>query len=443
VSEPFVNRTNEEATHGEVVPGTTPPITVRPAAQPESQGRKLARVLALVGALGIAAMGLLAGAAGIVVGLLGAESDRLTMVTAGASFVALCVGLGLAVAWQAGRAISGQRSGPFLPRRIGTWVLLFVAAVILGQLVLSLDLAPPLIFPVFHIVAAASPPLILLALVGRYVGGVARWRDVVLEIGSGAFLSTFLAFTLEFVAMLSALVLGLAVVAVQPGGVELLQSLASRFQDPAWLQNPINLAPLIESPVVVAALFLLFAGVVPLIEEAVKTLGVGLLAYRHPTLPQAVLWGLACGAGFALAEGLFNSISGLDLWAGIVLLRVGASLLHVFSGGLMGLAWYYLLAERRQGRTLGLYGASVGVHGLWNALAAAMSLVSLPGTGQAGAGPVQTIAGFGTFAILALLLLLALGVMVGLVGLARFARRHGSAAQARTLPATATAGGQG
>jgi hypothetical protein len=42
-----------------------------------------------------------------------------------------------------------------------------------------------------------------------------------------------------------------------------------------------------------------------------------------------------------------------------------------------------------------------------------------------------------------LLLLLALGVMVGLVGLARFARRHGSAAQARTLPATATAGGQG
>jgi hypothetical protein len=153
--------------------------------------------------------------------------------------------------------------------------------------------------------------------------------------------------------------------------------------------------------------------------------GVGLLAYRRPTMPEAVVWGLASGAGFALAEALFNSISGLDSWAGVAMLRVGASLLHCFTGGLMGLAWYYLLAERRWGYTLGLYATSVSIHGLWNALAAGMALVSLLAAGQETTSPAQGVAGLGTLAILALIVLLTLGIIAGLAALVRHARRHG------------------
>jgi hypothetical protein len=385
----------------------------------------LARVLVLVGGLGIAAIGLLVGGLGLLSVLIDPSGQALAMATASVSFLALAVGLGLSLAWQAGQAIAGRQSGRFRPRRIWIWLLLFVAALVLGQLALSSDLAVLLTFPFFHVMAASLPPLVILALMGRGLGGAARWRDVVLETGSGAFLSTFLAFSLEFAAILGIMAAGLAIVAMRPGGVTLLQTLASRLQDPGWLQNPSRLASFVESPIILAAVLLFLAGIIPTIEETVKTLGVGLLAYRHPSMPEAVVWGLAGGAGFALAEGLFNSISGLDAWAGVVMLRVGASMLHCFTGGLMGLGWYYLLAERRWWRTLGLYTASVALHGLWNALAAGMTLISLRAAGEGLPVAPRAVTGLGSFAILALLLLLTLGVVFGLVALARHARRHG------------------
>jgi hypothetical protein len=414
---------------GDARPEAAPPTGVRRSERQESQWHKPVRILTLLAALSIAAMGLLLGGAGALIGLLSPAGSPLEMITISVSFLALSVGLGLALAWQAWQALARHGSGPFRPRRILPWALLFVVAVLLGQSVLSLDLLPELTFPPFHVAATILPPLVILAFMGRSLNGAARWRDVVLELASGAFLSTLLAFTLEFVAILGALVIGLSAVMARPGGVDLLQSLAEHLQDPAWLQTPANAAPLFNSPLLLAAMFLLFAGAIPLIEEAVKTLGVGLLAYRRPSLPQAVLWGLACGAGFALAEALFNSTSGMDVWAGVVLLRVGASLLHCFTGGLMGLAWYYLLSERRWRRTFGLYAASVGVHGLWNALAAGMVLVPLPTTGQELAAAAQGWAGLGNLVILAMLLLLALGVGVGLVVLARYARRHAPASK--------------
>jgi hypothetical protein len=398
------------------------------------QGGKLVRILVLIGALAIAAVGLLASGAGILISLLDSAGNTLEMATASASFLALTVGLGLAVAWQAGQAIAGRPSGRFRPRRIGAGVLLFVAALILGQLVRSLDLVQPLIFPLFHIAAATLPPLIILAAVGRGLQGAGRWRDVVLETGSGAMLSTLLAFSLEFAVIVGGLAIGLVFVAMQPGGVELLQTVANRFQDPATLQDAANLTPLVRSPLVVAAILIFVSGIIPLIEEAVKTIGVGLLAYRRPTLPEAVVWGVASGAGFALAEGMFNSIGGLEAWAGVALLRVGASLLHCFTGGLMGVAWYYLVVERRPARTLGLFAGSVAIHSLWNALVTGISLLSLLAVGGEITSTAQGAAGLGSLTLLALLCLLALSTILGLVVLARYTRRHSPVPHTAAVP---------
>jgi RsiW-degrading membrane proteinase PrsW (M82 family) len=167
------------------------------------------------------------------------------------------------------------------------------------------------------------------------------------------------------------------------------------------------------------------AGIVPVIEEGVKAIGVGLMAYRRPSLAQAYLWGVAGGAGFALAEGLFNSAGGLDVWAVVALLRVGATLLHSVTGGLMGIAWYSVLAGRRWLRGLGLYAASVVVHALWNTLAAGMTLVSLATMSGEMTDANQGLVGMGIFGLLALLLLLALVVTLGLVGLTRYVKSRG------------------
>jgi len=398
--------------------------------KPQRAGRPMldvARVLVLVGALSIVAVGFLAGSMGILTSALGPADARLTMITLSVSFMALTTGLGSALAWQAIQAMQGRSSGPFRARRAWVLGLFFLLAVFTGNMLLQLDLLPALTFPPMHVLAGILPPLTIVALVGHTLGGISRWRDVVLQISSGAFLSTFLAFFLESTILLSLLISILVIVALQPGGLEGIQRLVDQLQDPSWQQSPVDAGDLFKSPIFVALIFLAFAGIVPLIEEAVKTIGLGLMAYRRPGLAEAMLWGVAGGAGFGLAEGLFNSAGGLDAWAPIVLLRVGASLLHCFTGALMGLAWYAALARRRWIWALGLYAASVGVHGLWNALTATMALLSLGATGSQATGLEQIRANVGAITAGGLLVLLALLVGLGLVGLVRYVRQRDTA----------------
>jgi RsiW-degrading membrane proteinase PrsW (M82 family) len=248
---------------------------------------------------------------------------------------------------------------------------------------------------------------------------------MVLQFSSGAFLSTALAFTLELVLIVVLLIAALVIVLASPGALEQIQTLSQRMQDPAWLQNPTELISLARHPAVIILALLVFAVAVPLIEEAVKAIGVGLMGYRHPSLPQAVLWGLAGGAGFAFAEGLLNSISGLDFWPLSVSVRTGATLLHCFTGALMGLAWYNILAQRRWGRGLALYGASVAAHGLWNALAGGMALLSLNELAGASSSADEAWIGPMTNLLMALLLCLAGAVAIGLAGLTRYSRNEG------------------
>lgn len=382
------------------------------------------RVLALVGSLCIAALGLMGGGLGIVVGLLSPPAERLMVVLFSASFLALATGLGLAMAWQSWQAIQGRGSGPFRLGRLWLWVLVYVLSLVSGQLVLSLDLLPALFFPAFHIAASAIPLLILAGLAARALSERARWRDMVLASGSGAFLSTALAFTLEIAAVVGLLVAVVVVLAMQPGGAEALETLAGRLQDPTWLQDPAGQAGIPLSPWLVAGVLVVFAGVIPIIEEGVKTVGVGLLSYRRPGMAQAFLWGIAAGAGFALTENLFNTASGLALWAPAALARVGASLLHCFTGGLMGLAWYFLVAERRWGRVLVLYALSVAVHAAWNGLAAGMVLLSLDSTGAVLSPSSRALSSLGTLVLLGLMLLLGLGVIAAFAGLTLHVRRR-------------------
>jgi len=385
---------------------------------------KAARALLFVGALCIATLGLLTGSIGLVGGLLGPRRDRLVTITLWISLLTLTVGLGLALAWHGWRSLQGRESAPFQPRRLWPWGLLYLLALPAGQIILSWDLVPVLTFPPFHVAAGVLPPLIVVGLVGRSLGGTVRWRGVVFQVSSGAFLATSLAFAIETAVILGLLLLALIAVAVQPGGPELLQALAAHLEDPAWLQDLTRLAGLVREPIVLAAIFLVAAVVIPLVEEAIKTPGVGLLLWQHPEPARAFVWGLAGGAGFALAENLLNTAGALDAWGPVALLRAGASLLHCLTGGLMGLAWHHLVNLRRWGPAAGLYVASAGLHSAWNCLAAGMSVVSLSpqSSGQALVGP-------GTATILALLIGLSLLVGLGLAALTRFLRERQSASR--------------
>jgi hypothetical protein len=394
-----------------------------------SQPRELLRILVLIAALGIAALGLLGGSIGLLLSLFGQDTDSLDVATLSTSLLVLTVGLGLLLAWHTGSAIRGRPSPAFRPGKIGLLVLLFFLSLVFGQIILSQNLLPSLTFPPFHVAATILPALVILALVGRGLGQITSRRHIVLQLASGAFLGAPLAFALEAFALLSLLGTTFVGLAARPGGQELLQFWSTYLQDPTHLQDPNLLALLFSSPAIIAAVVVFVAGIVPLIEEGVKTVGVGLMGYRKPTISQAFLWGLAGGAGFAIVEGLLNTTGGFEAWAPLVLVRVGATLLHCTTGALMGIAWYNALIKRRWARAFGLYAACVAVHGLWNALSVGMVLLSLGQAGTDLAASYQMMTGIGIVIMIVLLGTLALAMALSLLGLTLYIRKHSSLPQ--------------
>lgn len=362
-------------------------------------------------------MGPLAGAAIVILALiLPREVALLPSALTGGSIAALGLGLGGPLAWHGIRALQGYPSAPFRPPR--TWLLglVFVPAIILGQVFLSLKLAPWLTLPPLHVIAIAMPPACVLAYAGRRLAlaGV-RWRDMALQGASGAFLSTTVAFILEMTIALSLALAVVVIVALTPAGRAELEVLIANLYDPLWMANVENLYELLLRPAVALPLALMFVVIIPLIEELLKPLGVLLLSYRRPTRAQAWLGGLACGAGFALAEGLLNTATSAEAWGLIAPVRAGASLMHCLSCGLIALGWQRLLVERRPWRLMGAFVLSVTMHALWNLAAVGIVGVSLTSTSPTADELLMALGGLGLIALLSFLVLLTLGMACGLV----------------------------
>lgn len=373
------------------------------------------RVLVLIAALVILILGLAGGLLGLAMALMAQGTERLTATTVSASILALTLGLGLPLAWHAWRSVQGQGSSSFRPRRAWPLVAAFLLALAGGQAILELGLLPSLLFPPFHVVAAVAPPLAIFALVARGLRRPGRWRDVVLQLSSGAFLATPLAFLVEGALIFGLVALLLTGLALQPGGSEALEALS----ESPMLQDPEALLPLLLSPATFIAALLITALFVPLVEELAKAIGVGLVAYRQPDAQQAMLWGLAGGAGFAMVEGLLNTTGSFPSWAPVIVLRVGASLLHCTAGALMGLAWRQLLVQRNWGRALGLYGTSAAMHAAWNTVSVGIAFLSLGSMSTEAPGISQELAGLGTVGLVAFLVVLAGGLALFLAALTR------------------------
>ena len=367
---------------------------------------KIAKVVVVIAGFSIAFLGLLAGALYSIPSLIREGEIDLSRVTMGASLAALGLGLGSPLAWQGFSSLRGIPSRHFRPWPARVLVPIFVVAVILGQVVLTLDLLPVLTFPPLYILAAVLPPLFFLTFVGRRLTeSGTRWRDVVLQLASGAFLATFGAFGVEAAFGLLSMVVVVILAALSPGGAAWFQDPSPYLQVPRWFQSPENLYSSLPSVPILIVLGLIVLVIGPMIEEMFKPLGVVLMSYRWPSKAQSFLWGLAGGAGFSLAEALFNGTSSLEGWGGVATLRVGATAMHCLGGGLMGLGWYYFFTTRRPWRLLGAYAASVALHSLWHVAASGMLVVSLSATSSA----IDEISmAFGGLFVLGLMVLLSL-----------------------------------
>ncbi len=360
-------------------------LTLEEPQRPSPRSRWL-NIMALVAGLVAMVLGSLAGVLFIVLSLIRRPVADVVSVTAiGFSMAALGLGLGGALAWVGYRRLRGYPSRPFRPGLNRVWGCLAGTGLtlIMGQVILSFGLLAPVTFPLFHVLGITIPAILMLVLVAqglKHVNPAPTQGQVIGQMAWGAFGTTALAFTLEALAAAVGLVVVVVIVALTPEGLAQLNELQTMLADPALLQDPQALAHWLLKPAILLPVAVILVVVAPLIEEGVKSLGVPVLAWgtaRKISPAQGWLWGIAVGAGFAITEGLFNTAASLPFWAGIILLRVGATAMHMVTAGLTGLGWARTLDSRRPLPLLGSYLASVTLHGLWNAMTVLIVVSSL------------------------------------------------------------------
>jgi hypothetical protein len=258
---------------------------------------------------------------------------------------------------------------PFLKRlRPGTWLLLFPLVVLLGLAVSQVDALAWLLLPGLHLLAIGVPVawLVYLAVRDLPLGSSQRMWGV---FNTGLALAPVLISLLELLAIGGLVLVAIVYIAGQPEIVADLMQFAEEAQNGLLTQQEMldRLGPYLLRPGVILGVLAAGALIVPLIEEALKPLGVWLLAGRPLSARAGFAAGALSGAGFALTESLMMSSGGAE-WAPLVVVRMGTGVIHILTAALTGWALALAWKQRRYGLLLGTYLTTVLIHGLWNGL---------------------------------------------------------------------------
>lgn len=214
-------------------------------------------------------------------------------------------------------------------------------------------------------IAFGLPPLLLLRIGLRIQFPLPGWQGWS-AFGLGLSLVPLLLIILEFAAMAGIILIALV---LHPQLMNTLTQLAAQLE--ATLTPDEGLSLLISylnQPRVLLGVFALLSVIAPLLEEALKPLGLWLLAgeIEHPAHGFAL--GILSGAAFTLLEGLGNiPAAGAD-WALTAMGRLGTSLMHMLTSGLLGWALVSAWQKRRFGQLALAYALVVLMHGFWNGL---------------------------------------------------------------------------
>jgi hypothetical protein len=190
---------------------------------------------------------------------------------------------------------------------------------------------------------------------------------------------------LELLVMVVMVLVIFLILSSQPVWAERLRQLSIQANQAEFDVNFLEtfLQNLASNPLVITAVFVTIGGLMPLIEELLKTLGLWILRKRILTPAEGFSAGLIGGAGFALIESasLIAETGGAN-WLQLVLLRIATSLLHITLSGFVGWGLASAWTQKRNGRFFFSLLIAAGVHGLWNSLAILLIILpSLSGTG--------------------------------------------------------------
>lgn len=226
-----------------------------------------------------------------------------------------------------------------------------------------------LILPIFHVPAIGIPILWLsyLAVRDLPLGSPQRAWGL---LGSGSVLAPLFILFAEILVLLAGVITWSIWMSGQPGMLDELSILAERLRQagnsPQLIAHIIS--PYLKDPLVIFSAFTFAAVIVPLIEEAIKPLGVWFLAGSRLTPAEGFTAGILCGAGYALVESLTLSADSGNDWVSLVFARIGTAVVHILTSGLTGWALASAWREKRYFRLGVTYLGAVLLHGLWNGL---------------------------------------------------------------------------
>lgn len=319
----------------------------------------------LAGSFGLTITGIYRAAAG------GAESETLSMLIMAASFM----GIGLLLApsvYYGFMRLTGKPavdSKKWLRRlRPGSWLLIFPIVLLIGGAASQNTPLSWLILPALHVPAIGIPIGWMVYLVGRGLpwGPSQRIWGV---FGSGLVLGPLIISILEIIAVAGLGIIAVVYVASQPELADELMGFAQSIQGGELSPEEVieRFGPYLMRPEVIFGMLALSAGIVPLIEEALKPIGVWLLVGRPLSPAAGLVAGALSGAGFALTESLLLSSGGAS-WPLLVLVRTGTGAIHILTSALTGWALASAWKRRRFGTLAAAYLAAVAIHSLWNGL---------------------------------------------------------------------------
>ena len=253
-------------------------------------------------------------------------------------------------------------------------VALFVITIVIRLVILPEEPTQGLLPAGLTALAVVLPALWFLRLgVGNHWGKHPKRNSGLLTFSLS--FTTYFILILEAVLFLAVVVGVLAALARNPQMMEALENLLPLLEGANLAPEELVelLAPLLSTPPIFIGILLLVALIIPMIEEAFKTLGVWLLKGHGISSAEGYVAGMLSGAGFALVEGLLNSAamasSASTDWLGFVVGRLGGTLLHIFNGGLLGWAMACAWQGKKPTRVVGTYFLTVLLHGIWNGLA--------------------------------------------------------------------------
>jgi hypothetical protein len=362
--------------------------------------------------------------------LLGSSLAGILMTSLGGSLTGLAVTenqLGSALLFAAGLGFAGFLMIPsayFSGRRLfrkpastskiwqrSGWLIFSVPILIyLGNLSQANSSWGKLTLPLIHILTNGAAIFWLLNRVKRKLPGESAQRFWGV-FGSGLTFAPLIALIVELLILTLFGLLWWILLQNQPDQLQELLNLINRLQQSAV--TPViferTISRLLESPGVVAAVFVYIAVIIPLVEELIKPIAVWFLLGRNLTPREGFLLGAVAGAGYALFENLTIAADS-EMWTFVVITRLGTAAIHILTTALVGWGLASAWTEKRYPRFLMSLIASVSLHGVWNGLNILTALAEFPqlqhslgsfGTHFAGYAPVG-------------LVILALGALIGL-----------------------------